>query len=315
MKKILLSVITILCGIPVMAQNSASLKMNLEKNKVYRLKSVSEQTVTQTINGVQQTTESKVNYTMSLKMIDLTADYLITEVRFDTLITYTNTMGKTVSYSSVDEGDIKSAETADVLSYIMNRLSKNALYVKMDFTGRPVEIVNLKMLTDMVLKDTSSITLTGPTAEAVKKQIVNSVSDSELKTIIGMFTWSLPGGQVAQSDSWDIIQQISSGGLMLEIATTYKVDRIEGTRANITAESIIRTAANAVPIESGGATVTYDGIKGLTRSSLVIDLLTGLKVEDIGKTHITGNLDISAPGFSMQMPMDINGESKTIALQ
>jgi len=315
MKKIMLSVTAIMFCAAIMAQNPANLKLNLEKNKVYRLKSVSEQTVTQTINGVQQTTESKVNYTMSLKMIDLTADYLITEVRFDTLITYTNTMGKTVSYSSVDEGDIKSAETADVLSYIMNRLSKNALYVKMDFTGRPVEIVNLKMLTDMVLKDTSSITLTGPTAEAVKKQIVNSVSDSELKTIIGMFTWSLPGGQVAQSDSWDIIQQISSGGLMLEIATTYKVDRIEGTRANITAESIIRTAANAVPIESGGATVTYDGIKGLTRSSLVIDLLTGLKVEDIGKTHITGNLDISAPGFSMQMPMDINGESKTIALQ
>jgi hypothetical protein len=248
-------------------------------------------------------------------MIDLTADYLITEVRFDTLNTYTNTMGKIVSYGSVDEGDIKSGEMADVLSSIMNRLSKNALYVKMDFAGKPVEIVNLKMLTDMILKDTSSITITGATADAVKKQIVNLVSDSELKTIISMFTWTLPGKQVAEGESWDILQGISSGGLMLEIASTYKLDRIEGTRANITAESIIRTAANALPIESGGARVTYDGIKGLTRSNIVIDLLTGLKIEDNGKTHITGNLDISAPGFTMQMPMDINGESKIIALQ
>jgi len=315
MKKIMLSLTAVMFCASIMAQNPANLKLNLEKNKVYRLKSESEQTVTQTINGVQQTTESKINYTMSLKMIDLTADYLITEVRFDTLITYTNTMGKTVSYSSADEGDIKSAETADVLSCIMNRLSKNALYVKMDFAGKPVEIVNLKMLTDMVLKDTGSITLTGPTADAVKKQIVNSIGDSELKTMIEMFTWSLPGRQVAPGDSWDIIQQTSSGGLMLEIATTYKLDRIEGTRANITAESLIRTAANAVPIESGGATVTYDDIKGLTRSSLVVDLLTGLKVEDNGKTHITGNLGISGPGFSMVMPMDINSESKIIAIQ
>lgn len=299
----------------IMAQNPANLKLNLEKNKVYRLKTVSEQTVTQTINGVQQTTESRVNYTMSLKMIDLTADYLVTEVRFDTLHTYTNTMGKIVSYSSVDEGDIKSEEMTDVLSCIMNRLSKNALYVKMDFAGKPVEIVNLKMLTDMILKDTSSITITGATADAVKKQVVDLVSDSELKTIISMFTWSLPGRQVVEGESWDILQGISSGGLMLEIASTYKLDRIEGTRAHITAESIIRTATNAVPIESGGATVTYDGIKGLTRSNMVIDLLTGLKVEDNGKTHITGNLDISAPGFSMLMPMDINGESKVIALQ
>lgn len=315
MKKIMLSVTAVIFCATIMAQSPANLQLNLEKNKVYRLQSVSAQTVTQTINGVQQTTESKVNYTMSLKMIDMTADYLITEVRFDTLITYTNTMGKTVSYSSVNEGDIKSAETADVLSCIMNRLSKNALYVKMDPAGRPFEIINLKMLTDMVVKDTSSITLTGPAADAVKKQIVNSVSDSELKTMIGMFTWSLPARQVAPGDSWEILQQMSSGGLMLEIATTYKLDKIEGTLAHITSESIIRTAANAVPIESGGATVTYDDIKGLTRSSLVLNLLTGLKVEDIGKTHITGNLGISGPGFSMVMPMDINGESKTIAIQ
>lgn len=315
MKKLMLSCTAIMFCAAILAQNPATLKMNLEKNKVYRLKSVTEQTVTQTINGVQQTTESKVNYTMSLKMIDATADYLITEVRFDTLLTYTNAMGKTDSFSSVSAGDIKSAETADVLSYIMNRLSKNALYVKMDFTGKPFEIVNLKMLSDLVLKDTSSIILTGPAAAAVKKQIISSVSDSDLKTMIGMFTWQLPGKQVSVGDSWNISQQLNSGGMLLDIITTYHLDGTEGDYAKVTVESNIRTAANALPIESGGATVTYDDIKGLSKSTLVIDTRTGLKVEDVGKTHITGNLGISAPGFSMQMPMDINGTSKVIAIQ
>jgi len=315
MKKIMLSCTAIMFCAAILAQNPASLKMNLEKNKVYRLKSVTEQTITQTINGVQQTTESKVNYTMSLKMIDATADYLITEVRFDTLSTYTDAMGKTDSFSSVSEGDIKSAETADVLSCIMNRLSKNAIYVKMDFTGKPFEIVNLKMLSDLVLKDTSSITLTGPTAAAVKKQMISSVSDSDLKTMIGMFTWQLPGKQVSVGDSWNITQQLNSGGMLLDIITEYHLDGIEGNNAKVTVESNIRTAANALPIESGGATVTYDDIKGLSKSTLVIDIRTGLKVEEVGKTHISGNLGISAPGFSMQMPMDINGTSKVNALQ
>lgn len=315
MKKIILSFAAAMFCAAILAQTPASLKMNLEKNKVYRLKSVSEQTIIQTINGVQQTTESKVNYTMSLKMIDATADYLITEVRFDTLITYTNAMGKTDSYSSVSEGDIKSSETTKVLSCIMNRLSKNALYVKMDIAGRPLEIVNLKMLSDMVLKDTSSITLTGPTAAAVKKQIINSVSDSDLKTMIGMFTWQLPGKQVSAGDSWNITQQLNSGGMLLDIITTYNLDGIEGNLAKVTVESNIRTAANALPIEAGGATVTYDDLKGLSKSTQIIDTRTGLKVEDNGKTHITGNLGISGPGFSMQMPMDINGTSKVIALQ
>jgi len=314
MKKIFLLCITILFCASITAQNTANLKMNLEKNKVYRLKSVSEQTVTQTMNGVQQTTESKVDYTLSLKMIDMTADIIVTEVHFDTLTTKTNTMGKMVNISSVSEGDIKSKEMADVLSCIMNRLSKNALYVKMDFMGKPVEIVNLKMLTAIVLKDTSSITLAGPTAEAVKTQIANMVGENDIKTMIEMFTYCLPGKQVSTGESWDITQKMNSGGMMLDIITTYHLDGINGNYADITAESIIKAAENADPIKSGPATVIYDDLKGLSKSSMVIDIRTGLIIENKGKTHISGNLGVSGPGFSMQIPLDINGESKVIAL-
>ena len=61
MEKILVSSVAILCCISVMAQNSVSLKLNLEKNKVYEFSSSSEQTITQTVNGNQQTIESKTN--------------------------------------------------------------------------------------------------------------------------------------------------------------------------------------------------------------------------------------------------------------
>lgn len=315
MKKILLSVLAILSGISVVAQNSAILKMNLEKNKVYRLKSVSEQTVTQTVNGNQQTVDSRVDYTLSLKMIDVTPDFMITEIHFDTLVTKTNSMGKTVNFSSTVEGNIKSSETGDIMSCILNRLSKNALFVKMDYTGKPFEIVNVKMLSDLVLKDTGSITLTDPMAAAIKTQIASTVSDDNLKTMIGMFTWCLPGKQVSSGDGWNVTQQTNSGGMNLDVITAYHLDGINGNYANVTAESNIKAAANAVPIQSAGATVTYDNLQGLSKSNMVIDIRTGLVVEDNAKTHISGNLGISAPGFSMQMPMDINGESKVKALQ
>lgn len=315
MKKILLSVIAILFCISVMAQNSASLKMNLEKNKVYLLKSVSEQTVTQTVNGNQQTVDSRVDYTLSLKMIDVTPDFMITEIHFDTLVINTNSMGKTASINSTVEGDIKSSETSDIMSCIMNRLSKNALYVKMDFTGKPVEIVNAKMLSDLVMKDTSSITLTGPMAAAIQTQIAGTISDDNLKTMISSFTWRLPGKQVSTGDTWNITEQTNSGGMTLDIITTYHLDGINGNYANLTVESNIKAAENAAPIQSGGATVTYDNLTGLSKSNMVIDIRTGLIVEEKSKTRISGTLGISAPGFSMQMPMDINGETKVIALQ
>jgi hypothetical protein len=224
-------------------------------------------------------------------------------------------MGKVVTLSSLSEGDIKSTETSDVISCIMNRLSKNALYVKMDFAGKPVEIVNLKMLSDIIMKDTSSITLTGQTATAVKKQIINMVSDNDLKTMITMFTWCLPGKQVTTGDSWNVAQQVNSGGMMLDIVTAYRLDGLNDNNANVTVESNIKAAENADPIESGGAKVTYNDIKGMSRSNMVIDIRTGLIAEDKAKTHITGTLGVSAPGFSMQIPLDINGESEVIALK
>jgi hypothetical protein len=315
MKKILLSTITFLFCVSVIAQNGANLKLNLEKNKVYRFTSLSEQTILQTVNGNQQTVESKTNYAISLKMMDVTPDFMVAEVRFDTLITNTNTMGKASNITSVSEGNIKSTETADVMSCIMNRLSKNALYVKMDFTGKVLEIVNLKMLPAVVLKDTASIALAGPVAGAVKKQIANLISDNTLKTMIDMFTHFLPGKQTSTGEKWDVNVQTNSGGMTLDILTTFHLDGVNGNSANITAESDIKAAPGAPAMEQGGAKITFDDLKGMSKASLVIDINTGLVVEEKAKTHIAGNLGVSYPGGSMQIPMDISSTSKVTALQ
>ncbi len=315
MKKILLSCIIALFCMSIMAQNGVILKLNLEKNKVYRFSSASEQTVSQTINGNQQTTETKTNNTVSIKMVDATADFMIAEVRFDSIIYNNNAMGKTTIVSSVSEGNIKSTEASDVLSSIMNRLSKNALYIKLDFTGKVLEIVNSKMLSDVIMKDTSSITLTGPMASGVKAQIKNMVSDNTLKTMVEAFTYNLPGKQVIKGENWNITLNTNSGGMSLNIITNYHLNGVNGNTADITAESNIKAAQNAAPMEAGGAKITYDDLNGLSKSSIVIDTRTGLVVENKAKTHITGNLGITGPGYSMQMPMDINGESRVIALQ
>lgn len=301
--------------IPAMAQKSASMRINLEKNKVYRLKSVTEQTITQTINGNTQTVDTKVNHVLSLKMIDQTPDFMVAEARFDTLVTNTNSMGKVTRINSATDGDIASADAGDIMSCIMNRLSKNAMYVKIDFTGRPFEIINAAMLKDLILKDTSSITLKGPMGNALKSQIAAAVSEDGLKAMISSFTWILPGKDVNVGESWKVIQNTNSGGMTLDVVTTYKLESLKNNQAVVTAESVIKPSDNAKPIQQGGATVTYDNLQGLSKASMIIDSTTGLVVSDNAKSHVSGNLGISAPGFSMQMPMDINGETSITSLQ
>lgn len=315
MKRILSPIVVVLFCATSMGQNSANLRLNLEKNKVYRLRATSEQTILQTVNGNQQTIESKTGYTVSLKMIDATPAFIVTEVHIDTLFTNTNTMGKMISMSSVTEGNIQSKETSDIVSYFMNRLSRNPIYAKIDFTGKVTEIVNSKMLSDMILKDTSLITLTDPVAVALKTQIINMVSDDAFKTIIDMFTYYLPDKTENTGDNWSATTSTKSGGMALDISTSYKLESISGNEANITAESNIRTSANAAPMESGGAKITYDDLKGLSKSTIIIDIRTGLVVKATSKTHISGNLGVTMPGISMQIPMDISSDSKIAAIK
>lgn len=315
MKKILAAFIVSALCIAAIAQNNVTLKLNLEKNKVYRFMSSSEQTITQTINGNQQVVDSKTNNSFSIKMIDLTPAFLIAEVRFDTIISNTNMMGKTIKISSANEGNIKSAETSDIMSYIRNRLSKNALYVKMDFTGKVIDIVNSKMISDAIMKDTSNLTVTGQVKAGIKKQIEDLVGNDNLKTMIETFTHCLPGKEVAAGGTWDVTINSKSGGMSLDIITNYHLDGISGSSANVTCESNIKAALNAEPMVTGPGKITYDDLKGLSKSNMVIDINTGLISEVKAKTHMAGNLAFSMPGMSMQIPMDISGESKVNALK
>src|SRR5664280_493188 len=125
MKKKLLSLVVAMFCLSVMAQNSVNLKLNPEKNKVYRFNSVSESTVSQTINGNSQSSDTKTNNTISIKMVDATSDFMIAEVRFDSLITNSNAMGKVTIMNSRKEGDMKSSEATEVMACVNNRLSKN----------------------------------------------------------------------------------------------------------------------------------------------------------------------------------------------
>jgi hypothetical protein len=171
------------------------------------------------------------------------------------------------------------------------------------------------MISDMVLKDTASITLTGMMASTIKTQIKNMVSESSCRTIIELFTYNLPGKSVNTGDNWTLTNTSDAGGMTLDVSTRYQLEKISGNNASITAESKIKAAANAAPMEVGGGKISYDDINGLSKSELVIDILTGLVVQSSSKTHVAGTLGFSMPGVSMQIPIDINGSSKVSSIQ
>lgn len=302
MKKITLTIISAVIAISAMAQ-SANLSLNLEKNKTYRFKSVSDQNISQSINGMEQNTTTVSNTVVSIKVMDLAAGFIVAEVKFDTISNTTNAMGKTTVMSSAQQGNISSKEPGEIMSSVMNKLSKNPVYVKMDKTGKVVEVVNLSMLQSIVLKDTA--VLDAQMKPAVQPQIANMVTNDAIKMMVETFTHNLPGKEVKKGEQWEIVVPVNSGGMMLNIVTNYKLNDIKNNVALVLSDISIKAADNAQPMVYGGAKINYDGLTGMGKSDIKLNGSTGLMVESVSKMNIVGDLNLDAPGMTMKIPMKI----------
>lgn len=305
MKKILFSAFAlVLCG-SMMAQNSAVLKLNLEKNKVYKHKSVSDLNITQTVNGMQQAQQVKTLSYLSIKMVDSKPEFMIAEVRFDSIITQMNAMGQTAITNSNKPGDINSSNATDVSGALLNRFCNNPLFVKMDYSGKVLEVVNLKVFSDVVTKGLDSAKID----PASKNQLGSMVKLEAIKPSIEGAYAVLPGKSVNVGDTWEVSNAINSNGMNLTTTGKFKLVSVSNNVATIAAESNI-AAVGGKPMETNGMKINYDDLKGLGKSTILVDMKTGLVKDVTGKSNIAGNLSLDMAGTNMQIPLEILIESK-----
>lgn len=312
MKRLFFSCLISLTVFSVKAQDAVDLRLNLEKNRIYRFRSSSDQHITQTVNSVQQTSAVNSASVTSFKVMDLQPSFFVAEIRFDTLLTTTNSMGKPVIMNSANPGNMASGDMSDVMSCIMNRLSKNPLFAKISYSGKVMEIVNAKMLSDIILKDTALIT--GPTAGVLKTQAAGNADSKTLTSMIESITGQLPGKEIQKGETWTSSNSVNSGGMALDIVNTYKLEQADGNVIAVSALSDLHPSANAKPMDYGTATVDYQNLRGSGKSVIELDAKTGLTRKSTSKTHMAGNLQVSGQGFNITMPMEMDGESVIVAI-
>ena len=90
----------------LMAQSSAVLKYNLEKDKVYRTKTYTVQDQKMTMQGMDRNTETKSITYFSLKMLDAKSEFFIAEIKFDhwTYSSFTAATHAAVHFSGLRKG-------------------------------------------------------------------------------------------------------------------------------------------------------------------------------------------------------------------
>jgi hypothetical protein len=293
------------------AQKSVDLKYNLEPNKTYKVKYTSVQNRVQTAQGMQFTSDVNSDLVFSIKPLKNEDSVIICEVRFDTIKTLSNTSNMpSMEINSSEPGNIKSSDPAEALGCITNRLSKSAFLAKMTNTGHILEIMNIQQISKNILSGVDSIP--GQMGPFIKSQAEMMVSESTLKGMIESVTAYLPGKEVGAGDTWKSEINLSAGGMSMLITTDYKLNELNKKTAEISGEMVVEPAGSD-PMVINGAEITMD-IRGIGKTNLTVDTKTGWILKGTLKQQMKGDMFVSAPGTSMQIPTEINSESTIVSL-
>ncbi len=307
--KTLFSVISIsFLSVSIFAQNQVNLSLNLQQDKVYRLRSSSETSMNQTIMDRQQSSDNKSFHFISLKPVSVDANGINAEIHFDS-IGFTNSMPP-MDVSSSKPGMLSSSDASQIMNVVLFRLSKTPILVQLSNAGKVLAITNLKAINDSVLSGVD--TLKSQMAGMIKTIAKNMISEESLKGMIEMSTDYLPGKMVHVGDSWSNQVKISSNGIGIIVNGNFKLKKITGNEAEIK-EDFTNEPASSDPVDMGGAQITYDA-RGLGEVTLLVDVNTGWIIKASSKSHAQGNIGVKAQGQEFQIPteIDINGETVSV---
>jgi hypothetical protein len=290
------------------AQKPVDLKLNLELNKTYRAKQNITQDTKQTVQGNEQSVQTINTLVMSLKPLKIEDHNMVAEVRFDTIITKISM--PQMEINSSHEGDLNSSDPGKMLECVLHRLSNSTFLVRMTDAGKVTGIMNIDQVATSVLQGLDSIQ--GQMAAFVKTRSEMMIGEKAVTTMIEGFTAYLPDKEIKAGDKWDSNLNISAGGMDMTMNTTYKLDNLSKNEAAISGDVIIDSSGSE-PMEMNGAKITPD-IRGIGKTQITVDPKTGWIIKGSIKQQLKGEMNVSAPGTSMQIPVEINSEGEIVVL-
>lgn len=302
MKKLISSVFLSLFGISLMAQAPVNLKLNLEKGKVYTIKSTSKQALQQTANGQQFNVDVYSNTVVSYKVLKQENDIMDIELKFDTIASkISSAMFNKETNSAKPAGD-------DPLEKIMNKVSKNKIIAKISTSGKFIDFVNYPKFRDNVMFILDSIPATK--RDQAKLQAEGIVKESAVKSMIEPLFAYLPEKAVKTGDTWETTYLRIASNVSLVCLNSFTLKGVENNMATVSGKSEIESMPSTDP----AAQMSQD-LKGTMTFDGTTDLKTGLALKSTAKGHIEGSITMKNNGNEMKIPMKMDSESETIMLK
>jgi hypothetical protein len=297
MKTYIVSLLFLVTGIALFAQNPVNLTLNLEKGKTYSIKAVSNQKIQQTANGQQFAMDVKSVRVVRYKVLGQVNNILDLELSLDTIATKISSPVYNMESNSAKPG----SEPKDK---IMNRISTTKLVVKITTSGKFIDIVNYAQFRDKIMPMLDSVPASK--RDEAKKMADMLIKKTAMQSMIEPFFAYLPEKAVKTGDKWEtsyISTANDQSSIMMNTFTLIGMDQSQASFSGTSElESMPSTDPNAQVSQELKGTATIEGS---------IDLITGLALNSTEKGHFEGITKVRNAGQVMEMPIKVDSQSET----
>jgi len=302
MKALITTVFLALLGISIQAQTPVTLKLNLEKGKLYTIKVTGKQTIQQTANGQSFSLDVFSNNVTSYKVLKQENDVMDIEFKFDTIASKIS--------SAMYNKETNSAKTngTEPLEKIMHKMSTNTIIAKISTGGKFIDFVNFGKFKDNVLFVLDSIP--AGQRDQAKTQAEGVLKESALKSMIEPIFAYLPETSVKIGDNWETSFFMVTSSVSLMAQNSFNLKAVDKNIASVTG----KTEIESIPSNDPNAQMTQE-LKGTMTSEGTIDLATGLTLKNTSKGHIEGTATMKNNGNEMKIPVVVDSQSETIMLK
>lgn len=297
MKTFLSALIFTLLSIALMAQTPVSLKLNLEKDVYYTFKTLTKQTMQQSVSGQSFNINITANRVVRFKLIGQDKDVLELEVHMDTTISIIKSVVMNKETNSSKPGK-------DPVDRILNKMSLLPLKVKVNSVGKFIAISNLDEYKSNVMQVIDS--LPAAKKDEGKKVAETLLKESALRSMVEPMFVHLTDKPLNINDTWESNYVANSNDMNILLFNTYHLKSVEGNKAQITGSTEMESMASTNP------SIKFDQpIKGTSTFEGSVDLRTGLMSAVSEKSTMQGVLSANSGGTDVKVELKVEAQTES----
>jgi len=259
---------------------------------------VTNQTIKQSIMGMDQVVENAVKASILLKVSSLTSNGAKLEARYVSMSMSMKLPAGMGSQNLDSNGDQEKLENK-----VMKALTDKPFTVTITKQGK-IESIDGE---ENLWSDFSSLGLSSEQLNAMKSTLEQNLSEGSLKASFQMVLASYPENPIKPGEQWK--NKIAAGSSFpLETENTWSIATIEGETANLSAIGVTNTTDKTKVVTLPNNIKSTFDLAGEQKVTSVVNVKTAWPTQVNINSEIKGNMNLLAGGMiptDMEVPMSI----------